>query len=143
MVATLLLAACASDNEDVTSGLAQGNEPRPAWQLPANLYENFEATMAVQVTLQEELLATASDDDLMCATIGGELRALTTLQRTAGVVYFPLVIAGNSNSGPVSLSYYSARLKRIFTLTDWMPFSPGISPTSDEDGRPYVVTFNY
>ncbi len=142
MMATLLLTtACSGDDDKGNPELTRGDEERPSWEIPTDLYKTYEATMAVQVTLQDELLPTASEDDLMCATVGGEVRAVTALQRTAGEVYFPLVIAGNSNSGMVSLHYYSAQLKRIYTLTDWMAFSPGISPTPNEDGHPYVVKF--
>ena len=141
MTTTLLIAttSCGDDNDGWKQYLTKGNEARPAWSTPSDIYQTFEFTMAVQVTLQDELLPYASDDDLMCATIGDEVRAVTTLQRTGGEVYFPLVIAGSSGSGKVSLRYYCAQLRRTYTLDGWMPFTPGISPT--QDGLPYVVEF--
>ena len=135
----VLCVSCDDDNDDWKQYLTRGNEARPTWSIPSDMYQIFEFTMAVQVTLQDELLPYASDDDLMCATIGDEVRAVTTLQRTGGEVYFPLVIAGSSGSGKVSLRYYCAQLRRTYTLDGWMPFTPGISPT--QDGQPYVVKF--
>ena len=138
----LLCALCVSscgDDDDTNPYLKMGSDSRPAWILPQNIYQEFEFTMGVQVTLQDELVAFASEEDLMCATVNGEIRALTSLQYTGGEPYFSLIIAGNSNSGSVTLQYYCAQLKRIFTFPDWMPFSPGISPT--QDGKPYVVEF--
>lgn len=142
MAATLIIVttSCGDDaGEDWKVYLTQGNEARPTWSTPSDMYQIFEFTMAVQVTLQDKMLPYASDDDLMCATIGDEVRATTTLQRTGSEVYFPLIIAGSSGSGKVSLQYYCAQLHRIYTLEDWMPFTPGISPT--QNGKPYVVEF--
>lgn len=136
--ATLLFCTSCGDDED--NKINVGNENRPAWTTRDNLYQEMELTMAVQVTLPEALLPHASDDDLMCATIDGEVRAVSGLQRTANEVYFPLVVAGNSGSGMVSINYYSSQLKRIFTFQNWMPFTPSIQPT-DSDGKPYVVDF--
>ncbi|MBQ7571934.1 MAG: hypothetical protein IJT19_06820 [Bacteroidaceae bacterium] len=135
----VLVVVTSCGDDDVDPRLAVGSEERPAWATPAGLYQTYEFTMSVQVTLQDELLAYASDNDLMCATIDGEIRAVAALQRTGGEVYFPLVIAGNSGSGAVSLSYYCAQLKRIYTLDRWQPFTPGMSPT--QDGEPYVIPF--
>ena len=138
-LSAMLFAACGDDDDDTSPDLKMDSDSRPTWILPQNTYQDFESTMAVQLTLQDELLAFSSEEDLMCATINGEIRALTSLQHTGGEAYFPLVIAGNSNSGSVTLQYYCAQLKRIYTFVDWMKFTPGISPT--QDGKPYVVEF--
>lgn len=137
----VLFAACHDDDDKKNPMLNMGNQARPTWTIREGLYneDNMELTMSVEVTLQDELKVYASDDDLMCATIDGDIRALTSLQRTGGEIYFPLVIAGSSGSGKVSLSYYCSQLKRIYTIKDWMPFTPNIKPTND--GNPYVVEF--
>ena len=62
-----------------------------------------------------------------------------TLQCTGGEPYFYLGIAGDGSTGRVSLRYYSSRLRRTYTATDWKPFTPSISPT--QDGKPYVIKF--
>ncbi|MBP3227172.1 MAG: hypothetical protein J6M53_00110 [Bacteroidaceae bacterium] len=143
-VATLLLAAvsCGSDDKDgevVNPNLTVGTASRPSWSVPADLYATFEYTMSVQLIPQAELQPYISDDDLMCAVVDGEVRAVSSLQRTGGEAYFPLVIAGTSGSGAVTISYYCARLARIYTVQNWQPFTPGLAPT--QDGKPYVVTF--
>ena len=139
IAALLLMFVACGDDEKVDPTLAQGNDERPTWTLPADLYKTYEFLMSVQVTLQDELLAKASDGDLMCAVVDGEIRAVAPLQRTGGEVYFSLIIAGNSGSGSVTLRYFCSQLKRIYTLEGWMPFTPGIAPT--QDGNPYVVEF--
>lgn len=140
IMATLLSIAvsCGDDDDELKQYLTQGNEERPAW-VTGDVYEIYEYTMSVQVTLQSVLLPYVSEEDLMCAVVGDEVRAVTNMNSTGGIVYFPLGIAGNSSNGKVTLKYYSARLKRIYTLEDWMPFDPGMPPT--QDGEPYVVNF--
>ena len=132
---------CAScgDDDEKNPFLNMGNDNAPSWTIREGLYSEMELTMSMQVTLQDELLRYASDEDLMCATIDGEVRAIAGLERTGGEIYFSLVIAGKSGSGKVTLMYYCKQLKRIYTITDWMPFTPNIQPTSN--GTPYVVEF--
>lgn len=144
---TLLIgvASCSNDSDDpqpdenTSSYLKEGNDVRPSWTTPDNLYKDFEFTMSVQVIPQDELLPYLSDDDLMCAVINDEMRAVANMQRTGGEPYFPLLIAGNSASGSVTLKYFCSKLKRIYTISDWMEFTPGISPM--KDGKPYSIKF--
>ena len=138
---SVLFVACNDDDEEKNPLLNMGNQSRPTWTIREGLYneDDLDMTMSNQVTLQDELKAYASDDDLMCATIDGEIRALTSLQRTGGEIYFPLIIAGSSGSSKVTLNYYCSQLKRIYTIVDWMSFIPNIKPTND--GKPYVVEF--
>ena len=65
--------------------------------------------------------------------------SLTFPDEPGGEPYFPLLIAGDSGSAHVSISYYCSRLKRIYSIEDWMPFTPGMSPM--QDGKPYVLNF--
>ncbi|MBQ8466179.1 MAG: hypothetical protein IJ546_00620 [Prevotella sp.] len=141
LLAGLLFGACSSDEQEETSNsyLATGTDKRPDWTVPADLYMRYEYTMSAQVTLQEMLLPYASADDLLCAIVDGEIRAVSTPQHTSGQIYFPLVVAGTSDSGAVSLCYYCARLSRIYTVSDWHHFSPELPPLQDD--QPYVVNF--
>lgn len=140
VAALLFVVSCSDDDKnDFSQYLKKGKDERPSWKIPDDMYKNFEFTMSVQVIPQDELLPYFSDDDLMCATIGGEVRAISNLQRTGGEPYFPLLIAGDSGSAHVSISYYCSRLKRIYSIEDWMPFTPGMSPM--QDGKPYVLNF--
>ena len=132
--------SCGDDDKNVTpSQLSKGNDERPTWTIRQGLYNEMDLTMGVQVTLQDELLPYASEDDLMCATINGEVRALAEWENTGGEIYFSLVIAGNGDSDAISLSYYCSKLKRIYTVANWKPFNSGTSPT--DNGKPYIVEF--
>ena len=141
LLCVLGISSC-SDDEKTNPMRMKSDNARPTWTVPDDLYKTFGSTMAVQVTVQDELMPYVSDDDLMCATINGEIRAVSGLLRTLDEVCFSLVIAGDagdSNNGKVSLSYYCSQLKRIYTVSDWKPFTPGLSPM--QDGKPYVVRF--
>lgn len=139
-VFVFMFSSCKDDNEgDFKQYLKQGKESRPAWEAEEPNYPEFEQTMSVEVTLQEVLLPYASDEDLMCAMIGDEIRAVNGLERTGGQVYFPLVIAGNSDDNFVTLKYYCSKLRRIYTIERWMPFTPGMAPTLGE--KLYVPEF--
>lgn len=148
LVATLLLTACSSDGDSTPTpptpptpektGPAEGTDLRPTWQAPD--YSTFEGmTMVVQIGIQEELLPYVSANDLMCAQLKGEVRALGTLNETAGQYYFPLSILGNSSEGAVTLKYYCDKLHRIFTVEGWKKFDSTILPT--QGGEPYEVKF--
>ncbi len=102
------------------------HDERPNWESPdAAGYENW---MIVMVKLQDELVPFASQDDLMAAYIGHELRAVngpakTSLEGTEttgnGAVRFILKILGNESSDKkvkITLKYYNSKLKQIFTL---------------------------
>ena len=141
--ATLLLGACSSSDDDtpahpVNMELKQGNDARPSWQAPD--YRRFEGmTMSIQIGLQKELLPYLSGNDLMCAMLAGEVRAVTPPYETGNQYYFPLSILGNSSEGSVTLKYYCDKLHRIFTVSDWKEFDSSIEPTID--GTPYDVKF--
>ena len=129
---TLVVGACSSDGDGAESPhaslLLSGNDERPAtWFLPD--YSLFEMTMSVQVQLGDTLVYFQSDEDQMCATIGGEVRAVTGALTTGDVACFPLVIAGGSDDESVSLCYYCARLHRIYMLNDWATFDSATVPT--------------
>ena len=147
-MATLLFAACSSSDDDNTSNTtdgtttlptpAAGTDQRPDWQAPH--YSLFEGmTMSVQIGLQKELLPYVSENDLMCAVMSDEVRAVTNVKETGGQYYFPLSVLGSSNEGAVTLKYYCDKLHRIFTVADWMEFDSSIQPTNG--GMPYEVQF--
>ena len=139
MMATLLLTISCKDDKESNPYLTKGHDSRPAWEDEEINWTEFEQTMSVDLNLQDILLPYVSDEDLMCATIGDKVRGVSTLDRSGGQVSFPMVIAGNSVDGKVSLHYYCSRLSRIYKVTDWMSFSPNLSPTSG--GTSYVVNF--
>lgn len=143
--AMLLTVACRDDedgpidNPTEHPSLKQGNEQRPNWEEQEPNYLQYEHTMGVDIMLQDILLPYASEDDLMCATIRGEVRAVATPDSTDHQFDFPMVIAGHSGDENVSLHYYCNKLKRIFSITDWMPFSPSAAPTLE--GTSYTPPF--
>ncbi len=120
--------------------LQPGSDARPTWQTRSGLYTDNEQTMSVVIKLQDELSSFASADDLMCAVINGEIRAVTApRQLENGTFYFPLIIAGNTGGEQISLSYYCSKLKRIYTNASWGNFSSTLSPTNE--GNYYTVKF--
>ena len=152
--AILLFAACSTGGEDeqaptltgqqlgdsITLDLTPGTEQRPAWTAPRVSDTHFEGIpMSVQIGLQEELQPYLSSNDLMCAMIGDEVRAVAEPEETGGHAYFRLSILGSSSEGFVTLKYYCDQLHRIFTVEQWREFDSGIKPT--EGGMPYEVQF--
>lgn len=139
----LLFLSCSNSdaNAPEPSGqqmIATGTDERPAWQAPQ--YTAFEQTMSVQVLMQRELQPYVTSQDLLCATIGGEVRGLTAPRQEDSITFFPLIIAANGGGVNVSLSYYCDQLHRIFTIP-WTTFDASVAPMG-EGGiyRPQFVT---
>lgn len=121
-----LFSGCGAADDDVTvEHIPEGTAARPDWPVPN--YDRFEQTMAVNVVLQDTLQRYASVADLMCATIGSEVRGVATPQHTGGQWLFPLIVASNEAGVSISLSYYCDRLHRIFTV-DWAVFDAATVP---------------
>ena len=157
MAALLLTAACSSDDSSTTKPepqpetpvdpmeqrikecTAPGSDAKPSWVMDNSLYDQFEQTMAVQVVPQQFLKEYISDDDMICATIGGQTRGFSGAEKTDGKYYFPLVVAGNGNEGKVTISYYCNKLKRIYTAKDWVAFNTDLTPTFL--GEPIEIVF--
>lgn len=97
--------------------ISEGTDTKPDWIKPD--YMMYECITTLQVLLGDTLVNFQSDDDLMCAVINNEVRAITTPQKTAGETYYLLSIVSNSSEGKVTLKYYCAQLHRIYTITDW------------------------
>lgn len=150
LFATLLLAACSTGDDQSTTvtppptadtltvAPTAGTDQPPMWKAPG--ISSFESMpMSVQISLQKELLPYLTSADQMCAMIAGEVRAESGPKETGGQYYFPLSILGNSGEGYVTLKYFCDKLHRIFTVSNWKEFDPGIQPTID--GTPYEVKF--
>ena len=121
---------CSSDEDVTPAWLQQGSDARPTtWTAPD--YSLYELTMSLQVQLGDALAAYQSNADLMCATVNGEVRAVTPPMSNMGIVYYPLTIVGNSNNQMVSLHYYCDRLHRIYTINNWAQFDPSTIPTGE------------
>lgn len=125
-----------SDNESSTppspaaSSLVPGNDERPTnWTFNDN--RQYELRMTVQVQLGDTLANYQTSQDLMCATINGEVRAVAEPSETGGVVYYPLIIFDNVGDNYVSLSYYCDSLHRIYTINDWARFDTSAAPTGN------------
>lgn len=121
---------CGSDSsdEEITPAYLQaGSDVRPTtWVAPD--YSLYELTMSVQVQLGDSLAAYQSRADLMCATVNGDMRAVTQPMSNMGIVYYPLTIAGNGNEQMITLRYYCDRLHRIYTIENWASFDASIAP---------------
>ncbi len=137
MVMGFMTWGCSSgdDSEDSEQTTA-GTEARPTWQVPN--YDLYEQTMTVEVQLQDALQTYASANDLMCATVGGEVRGVTSPTRVGDQWWFPLIVASNETNVDIQLSYYCESLHRIFT-TNWTTFDASVAPMGD--GGIYKPTF--
>lgn len=128
---TFMVGSCGDDEvTPAVSYLQTGSDQRPTdWTEPN--YSLYGLTMSVQVQLGDTLAKYQSSQDLMCATINGEVRAVATPMETGGEVYFPLSIASNGEDQMVSLRYYCDRLHRIYTIQDWAIFNASAAPTGN------------
>ena len=127
-------------NSPTQQAIASGNDAQPDWQAPQ--YTAFEQTMSVSLLMQHELEPYVTTQDLICATIGDEVRGLTSPVVEDGLIFFPLTVAANGKGESVKLSYYCERLHRIFTIF-WTTFDASVAPMG-EGGiyRPQFVTIN-
>ncbi len=129
---TIMVGSCSSDDESipqVPEYLVEGTATRPNWE--ASDYNQFEHIMSLQVQLGDTLVNFQSQQDLMCATISGDVRAVSEPLTTEGEMYFPLSIASTGSEGKVTLHYYCNRLHRIYTINDWATFDPNIAPSGN------------
>jgi hypothetical protein len=134
IIAVLMLMAawgCSSSNDgpDVpTTDIQPGSDTRPTWS--STDYSLYEQTMSVFLNLQPELVPYSSDQDLLCATVDGEVRGVASYDTDN--IGFVLTVAGNSSGEIISLSYYCDRLHRIFTLANWATFDSNTAPMGTE-----------
>ena len=132
----LLAWGCSSDGDGTSTQptpptptpteIPAGTDTRPTWQSPN--YDLYEQTMIVEVQLQDTLAKYASAQDLMSATIGGEVRGVAAAQQNDDNWTFPLIIASNNVGVAIELSYYCDKLHRIFTI-QWTKFDATVAPT--------------
>ena len=130
---SVALTSCSSSDDDEqpekpTVNIEKGNDQRPNWLSPN--YDTYEMTMSVEVCLQDTLQAYASEKDVLCATIGGQVRGVATPLKAGEKWVFPLTVGSNESQVPVSLSYYCDKLHRIFT-TSWTNFDATTAPMGE------------
>lgn len=113
-------------NESKPTLIAAGTDTRPLWQMPN--FDYYEQVMMVDVQLQDELVAYASTQDLLCALINDEVCGVATAEQNDSGWQFPLAIASNEANVPIVLSYYCDKLHRIFTI-NWTTFDATVAPT--------------
>ena len=68
-----------------------------------------------------------SKNDLLCATIGGEVRAVSAPRQVGDGWVAQLTVASNDAGVAVELSYYCEQLHRIFTIA-WTRFDASMAP---------------
>ena len=153
LLASLTLGACSSDDdtpETYTFATAAaptwrvdltGNDAAPQWTAPDP--SHFESSMFAMVTLQDELKAYSTDDDLMTVFIGDECRAIPSVRTVdkTGDVRFVLKIRGNSSDRDVTfrLSYYCAKLHQVFNLQGKETFAAELTYGFDEEFVPPLL----
>lgn len=80
------------------------------------------------LTMQDALQPYLSANDMVCATIDGEVRGLAAPSQDEGDWLISIIVFSNG-AAPVQLSYYCDHLHRIFTLDDWATFDANVAPT--------------
>lgn len=97
-----------------------GSANKPNWTAPSP--RGYESWMILMVTLQPELAAYSSEDDLMAVIINDEVRAVSSpaisLDDNTDVTFI-LKILGNETTAQrvgMTLEYYCSRLHQTFTL---------------------------
>jgi len=123
---------CSSGEDELqpqSSEIPAGTDVRPSWQDPN--YDLFEQVMNVEVQLQDTLNPYVSKNDLLCATIGGEVRAMSAPRQVGDVWVAQLTVASNNAGVAVELSYYCDKLHRIFTIP-WTTFDASVAPTGTD-----------
>ncbi|MBR1548444.1 MAG: hypothetical protein IJ637_06940 [Prevotella sp.] len=150
----LLTWGCSSSDDDAPAAYTFATAEAPAWsvdltgsdaapQWTAPDPSRFESSMFAMVTLQDELRAYSSDDDLMTVFIGDECRAIPSVRTVdkTGDVRFVLKIRGNSTDRDVTfrLSYYCAMLRQVFTLQGTETFATELTYGFDEEFVPPLL----
>ena len=124
---------CSSDSDDSTkpaTPISEGTDARPTWTAPN--FDRYEQLMSVEVLLQDALVQYASAQDLLCATIGNEVRGVASASQTdEGQWFFPLTVGSSESGVKVWLSYYCDKLHRIFTI-NWTNFDASAAPTGTD-----------
>ena len=118
------------------------NQPRPDWQEPsASSYMNFSVIL---VTLEEELQPYASNNDLLALFVGDELRGMSgpALDMSTGETdnkHFVVKAYGDESGGDmidVTLKYYNAQLRQVFSRSTTMTYDPDEVLGIEEDFIP-------
>ena len=135
---TILATGCSDGSDEATqtpSPLVSGNATRPEWTAPNS--QDYEQNMTVYLRVQNTLLPYVSADDLMCATINGEVRGVGIPTLYDDEWLTPLVVFSDG-AAPIQLSYYCERLHRIYTI-DWIAFDTSLPPVGE--GTIYTPPF--
>ena len=118
------------------------NQTRPDWQEPAS--GSFENWTLMLVTIEEALQPYVSKDDMLAIFIDDELRGLArpSVVVSTGVVdatQFLLKAYGDESYGDevvITMKYYNAQLRQVFTLYDTMTLDEDVLYGFDEDFIP-------
>jgi len=121
----LLVAGCKKEEGNNPDSL-NGNEARPSWVAPDEYDMTSSMTAVIRVDLAAQYPTTATDfvvkdDDLLAAFMGNDCVGVAALQD--GLFY--LYIAGQTSEGGdgmVTLRYYSAHYKNLFTAANAFTF---------------------
>lgn len=97
------------------------DEAAPEWSNPSNPALQFSMTAIIR--LSDYLTTYADDADMVAAFIGDECRGVGAVEMVEAEKQFHLFIKGNtSETGKVTLKYYSAKNKKMYTCQDIFAF---------------------
>lgn len=150
-----LLTACSGGEQDVKDYAVttvssapswmvdwQSDDPRPDWQEP-NI-QGYENWSIMKVKIEDELKPYTSSDDRLALFVAGECRgvqgpAVVLGSSETNTTTYLLKAWGNENDGDqvdVTLKYYNARLRHVFTRSAEVTYRVGEDLGVDTDFTP-------
>ncbi len=113
-----------------------GNDEAPQWNNPAEGV--YQSSMTAVIRLSDFLQSYANGNDRIAAFVGDECRGTASPQDVEEQTLYFLYIKGNtSETDKVTLAYYSAANKKIYTCTDLLAFEQnGIYGTASDPQTP-------
>lgn len=120
----------------------QANDAKPNWQEPD--IQNYENWSIVKLQIEDALKPYTSTDDRMAVFVAGECRgvkspAIDLGSEVINTTTYLLKAWGNENNGQelfVTLKYYNARLKQVFTRSGTITYYSGNDIGMDTDFIP-------
>lgn len=125
-----LATGCSGGSDEDTptpSALTPGTATRPEWTAPNS--QDYEQNMTVYLRVQSALLPYVSVNDMVCASIDGEVRGVGFPTQDGGEWLIPMVVFSDG-AAPIKLSYYCDQLHRIYTI-EWTEFDTSLPPVGE------------
>ena len=96
------------------------DEPAPAWKAPESGIYQFSMTAVIRLSGFLEKYADPNDE--VSAFVGDECRGTATVQENGKKLFFLYIRGNQGEAQKVTLKYYSAKNKTIYTCRDFLVF---------------------